>query len=110
MQHHSASLAPPFSPAEDAICHVLRRRGLTFDQIAAEIGRPSGAAVRARYCKVQARRDDADRQASMDRRHGRVAKERACLCCRARFMSPHAGVRMCDPCRENADEPTPFEP
>lgn len=36
------------------------------------------------------------------------AKIRPCLNCRTRFLSPHFGVRMCDPCRtviHNMTEP-----
>ncbi len=103
---HPANVAPPFSPAEDALVAELRRRHVTFDQIARELGRSSGPAVRVRYAKVCAALADAEHRAHAQRR----GKQRNCNRCGDSFWSDHAGVRSCDPCRALAADTSPFEP
>jgi hypothetical protein len=52
-----------------------------------------------------AERDRAALQAEADRRAGR--RERACLCCGARFGSTGFGNRLCDTCRRKGDDTLP---
>lgn len=94
----------PFTPHEDALVDRMVADGWAFDRIADALGRPSRASVRHRYVKRQAARDLADMARALAAR----AKHRNCGMCGGRFLSQHAGVRRCDPCRGLSV--SPFEP
>ncbi len=41
-------------------------------------------------------------EAAADRAEAALkAKTRHCICCQRKFLSTHAGHRMCDPCRQD---------
>lgn len=94
----------PFTPHEDALVDRMVADGWQFSRIADALGRPSGASVRYRYEKRQTAREAAAMAAIRAAR----AKHRDCGRCGVRFLSPHAGVRRCDPCRDVSA--SPFEP
>ena len=91
----------PFTPREDGLTHLMVMAGWSSNRIASALGRPSGAAVRHRYNKVQGVvQPDVNPQ----------AKHRACNRCSKRFWSAHFGVRRCIPCRDISASVSPMAP
>ena len=94
----------PFTSDEDRQVLAFRAQGLTFDALAAHLGR-SGESCRGRYNKLVHAMNW-----QMDHASGDCAKphskQRLCMCCHGPFWSSGPGNRLCVDCkRRDSDEP-----
>lgn len=97
--------ARPWSAADHVLLQEARELGFGTRDIAALLDRSAGA-VRGRLALLDERASDA----AQERRVAARAKQRHCLRCLREFPSPHAGVRLCDPCRAGIAGVSPFHP
>src|SRR5579859_6271978 len=90
--------SPRWAESDDQMLQEGHELGFSLSDLAVLLDRSKGG-IRMRLATLQAR-TLADAQAAAEAQClAARMKARRCLRCQTEFLSPHAGVRLCDGCR-----------